>query len=142
MRSLPRSSRQIRAAHRRGATVVEMAFVAPLLFLIVFIVFEFGHAFMMQHLMLDVAREGCRIAALPQSTNADVLDQVDEMLTARGVRGAATTILINSQSGNLNAASTGDLVHVRIELAPANFLPLPRHFITGNLVAICDRRKE
>jgi Flp pilus assembly protein TadG len=119
-----------------------MAFAAPLLFLIVFIVFEFGHALMMQHLMLDVAREGCRIAALPQSTNSNVTSQVNEMLSSRGVQGATTSILVNSQAGDLSSATTGDLVRLRIELPPANFLPLPRHFILGSLVANCDRRKE
>ncbi len=142
MRTSSLLSRRFAATKRRGATVVEMAFVAPLLFLIVFIVFEFGHAFMMHHLMLDVAREGCRIAALPQSTNSNVLDQVDDMLSSRGVHGADATILINHQAGDLNSAATGDLVQLRIELLPANFLPIPRHFITGSLVANCDRRKE
>jgi Flp pilus assembly protein TadG len=142
MRTTLLKSRSTRAAKRRGATVVEMAFAAPLLFLIVFIIFEFGHALMMHHLMLDVAREGCRIAALPQSTNADVLSQVDDMLVERGVFGADAAILVNSGSGDVSSASTGDLVQIRIELAAANFLPLPRHFSTGSLVVHCDRRKE
>ncbi len=137
-----RSLRSSKKLQRRGATVVEMAFAAPLLFLIVFIVFEFGYALMMHHLMLDVAREGARIAALPQGTSAAVNTQVNQMLSDRGVRGASLRILINGAENDLETAATGDSIQLRIELPASNFLPLPKHFITGSLIANCDRRKE
>ena len=49
---------------RRGTTAVEMAFVSPVLFLLVFGLIEFARMAMVQHALTDAARAGCRTAAL------------------------------------------------------------------------------
>src|SRR5947209_2332932 len=45
---------------RPGATSVEFAVVAPILFLLMLAIFEFGRAFMVTGLLTDAARRGCR----------------------------------------------------------------------------------
>jgi Flp pilus assembly protein TadG len=57
--SLTRSS-----SNRRGASVVELAFIAPVFFLLVFAVIEFSRAVMIQQSLTDAARAGARTAAL------------------------------------------------------------------------------
>jgi Flp pilus assembly protein TadG len=48
----------------RGATVVEFAFIVPLLIVLVLGIAEFGHAFQVSGTLSAAAREGVRIMAL------------------------------------------------------------------------------
>lgn len=68
-------SRQLagRPDRRRGATVVEMAFVAPIFFLLVFAMIEFSRMVMVQQALTNAAREGARKGALSTTqTQSDV----------------------------------------------------------------------
>lgn len=142
MRDLSRSRRNCRAQERRGATVIEMAFAAPILFMMLFGLFEFGYAYMMQHLMQDSAREGCRVAVLPTSSNIAVLSAVNQSLLARGVNGATTSILVNNASGNLASAVAGDEIQIQITVPTSNVSVIPKGYLNGQLTAACIRRKE
>ena len=55
----------------RGAAAVELALIAPLLFLLVFGIIEFGFIFNRWITVTHAAREGVRIYALPGKTAAD-----------------------------------------------------------------------
>lgn len=57
---------------RRGAAIVEMAVVAPLLLTLLFGVMEFGWMFMVHETITNTARECARIATLQGMTDADV----------------------------------------------------------------------
>ena len=57
-----------RARDERGAAAVEMAIVLPLLILILFGIVEFSIYFNRLQGLQAAAREGARVAALPQST--------------------------------------------------------------------------
>ena len=50
---------------QRGATLVEMALVMSLLFMLVFGIMEFGRLFNVYHTMTNAAREGARFGAAP-----------------------------------------------------------------------------
>ena len=71
--SLFQSRKQNR--RKRGATAVEMAFVAPMIFLIVLSSLEFSRVIMVKQALTNAAREGCRTGSLAttQSTS-DVED--------------------------------------------------------------------
>jgi Flp pilus assembly protein TadG len=72
---------------RRGATAVEFAVVAPILFLLVFGVIEFGRYVMLQQIAVTSTREGSRKAALGSTTsNAQVETVVRNYLAAGGVQ--------------------------------------------------------
>lgn len=131
-----------RAATRRGATVVEMALAAPILLLVTFGLFEFGYAFMVQHLMQDAAREGCRIAVFPRSTNTAVLDNVNQSLQSKGINGAATTILVNNAAGDVSKARPGDRIRVQISVPTSSVSIIPSGFLSGQLTASFSRRHE
>jgi Flp pilus assembly protein TadG len=45
---------------RTGAFLVEFAFVAPIMFMLMLATFEFGRAFMVMHILTESARFGCR----------------------------------------------------------------------------------
>ena len=48
-----------RTTRRTGTATVEMALVCPVLFLMVFGLFEVAYGYMVQHLIEDAARQGC-----------------------------------------------------------------------------------
>src|SRR5690349_12390148 len=53
--AVPRRSRK-----RTGAFLVEFAVVAPIMFMLMLAIFEFGRAFMVMHILTESARFGCR----------------------------------------------------------------------------------
>ena len=62
---------------RRGAAVVEMAVVAPLLLLLVLGTVEMGWMLLVRHTVSMAAREGARASTLPSATLAEVQGKVD-----------------------------------------------------------------
>lgn len=73
-----------RRPQRRGVATVELALVAPLLFLLIFAIIEFGQVFYVQLVLTNASREGCREACLDgadlvaaQSATEHYLDAFD-----------------------------------------------------------------
>lgn len=72
VRNRPVSSRggapgRLRCRGERGAALVELAFVLPLLFLLLFGIYEFGRGYSAKVELTGAVREGARAAALGQS---------------------------------------------------------------------------
>jgi Flp pilus assembly protein TadG len=59
---------------RSGATVVELALVAPVFFLMIFGVIEFSRAVMIKQSLAEAARAGARTAALASTLNLDTAE--------------------------------------------------------------------
>ena len=57
---------------QRGATVVEFAFIAALVFVIIFGILEFGLIFLQEHYVANAAREAARIGV--RANNYDSYD--------------------------------------------------------------------
>ncbi|HUQ68851.1 MAG TPA: TadE/TadG family type IV pilus assembly protein [Planctomycetaceae bacterium] len=128
---------------RRGAFAVEMAFAAPVLFLILFGILEVAHAFMVQHLIQDAARQGCRVAIRPRSTNAAVTNTIDRLLKAEGIDGATTTILVNNAAGDVSRAEAGADIRVKITLDRSNVALVPGgRYVMGQLSAAYSQRHQ
>ncbi len=53
-----------RIRQQRGAAAVEFAIVAPLLFMLIFGIFEFGRVWSQKNVYVGAAREGARFAAV------------------------------------------------------------------------------
>jgi len=68
-------------ATRRGATIVEFAVVAPLLFALLFGIVELSLLYNRQLGLHAAAREGGRLAALPTATATQVRARVQAALT-------------------------------------------------------------
>ena len=65
---------------RRGARPSNSPWSAPLLFLVVFAIFEFGRAFMVIDLVGDAARVGCREGAVQSKSSATITSDVQARL--------------------------------------------------------------
>src|SRR5436190_16323958 len=76
---------------RSGAVLIEFAFVAPVFFVMVLGIFEFGRAMMVQTLLTSASQQGARAGALNGAQLADVTTAVNSYLTGAGVSGASTT---------------------------------------------------
>ena len=117
--------RVIRGLHRqrRGAAVVEFAVVAPLLFLVLFGIIEFGRLFMVQQVLTNATREGARRAILETSTEAEVKTVVGDYLTSAAVSGATVTV----SPSNLSLLGLGDAVTVgaSVPFEDVSWLPSP-----------------
>lgn len=74
---------RIRTTQRRGATLVEAAFVLPAFLLLLFGIFEYGRFLMTRQLMNNAAREGARWAVMHtyEGSEHEVRNEVDNKLS-------------------------------------------------------------
>ncbi len=110
---------------RRGVTAVEFAFVAPVFFLLVFGIVEFGRLMMVQQLLTNASREGVRRAVVEGVTATEVKQFVSDYLTNASVSGSAATI--NVTPTTLDTVGFGDAVSVSVSLpyADVSWVPSP-----------------
>jgi Flp pilus assembly protein TadG len=115
----------------RGAAAVEFAIVAPLLFLLVFAIIDFGFAFHGWDAVQNAAREGARVGAVTPNVTTIVsrvrsassfLDQSKVNVTVQCARNGSSSF------GTCGAGSTwaeGDLIKVTVTYDYPYMTPLP-----------------
>jgi len=125
---------------RRGAAVVELAVVAPVFFLLVFGMIEFGRMVMVQQIITNGAREGARIAVLNGATTSQVKTAVSNYLSGASVSGATTTVSPDPPS----SATYGSLVTVTVSIpfTSVSWTPSPFFLASTTLQATCSMRTE
>ena len=131
-------------ARRPAAAVVEFAFVAPLLILLLLGMIEFGRAMMALELLNNAARNGCRLAVVNGSTNDQVTQAVTSTLNNTSVSGATPTILVNGSQADVSSASTGDTITVTVSVPADTISWLPTSFFLSgkNLTGTAVMRRE
>ena len=77
---------------RRGAAVVEMAIILPVLVLLIFGSLELGRAVMVKHILEEAARAGCRVATLENAQLSDVTSIVDQAMANAAITGFTITV--------------------------------------------------
>lgn len=114
-----------------GAAAVEFALVAPLLFLVVFAIIDFGFGFHAWDAAENAAREGARVAAVDPDPNAIItrarnsssyLDQSKMNVTVTCSRDNGTSFAACGAGSTWNE---GDLVRVTITYDYRFITPLP-----------------
>lgn len=68
------------SARERGAAAVEFAIILPLLVVLVFGIVQFALAYNRAQGLHAAAREGARVAALPQTTSGQIASRVQDAL--------------------------------------------------------------
>jgi Flp pilus assembly protein TadG len=76
----------------RGQSVIEFAFILPLLLLVVFGITEFSRAWMTVNILTQAAREGARLAVVTGPNEEMVINRVTEVCRAAGVEPEGITI--------------------------------------------------
>lgn len=136
-----RSLRQhARGNARRGASAVEFAIVAPIFFLVVLGIVEFGRMSMVQQIITNAAREGARVGVLDGSTFDSVNTKVQQYLSAAAIKGAKVNVNPNppSSAGFDQPVS----VSVSIPFSDVSWLPSPFFLKKTTLTANAVMRRE
>jgi hypothetical protein len=79
---VPAPWRGIRSSGRRGQALAEMAIVLPVLLILVFGIIEMASAWRTFQIVTNGAREGARVAILPNANTDRVIERVEEHLDA------------------------------------------------------------
>lgn len=122
---------------QRGATIVEMAFVVPLLFMVLFGIIQFGLIYFKTGAVNNAAREGARYGAVhPRSDDDSQPDSIQAFAKGRASGGvdpnrlAITVTFPDStveEEGRLvtrtNNRARGDKINVTVSYPMITFLP-------------------
>jgi Flp pilus assembly protein TadG len=79
-------------APRRGATTVEFAFVASIIFATFIAAAEFCRLSMMRHTLDNAVYEAARKSIVPGATATEIESQAKEILSTLGIRNANVTV--------------------------------------------------
>jgi Flp pilus assembly protein TadG len=126
--------------HRRGTTLVEFAVVAPVFFLMVLGLIEFGRAMMVQALLTNAAQQGARAGSLDGAQASDVSTAVNNYLAAGGISGASSTVT----PGNPASALPGQDVKVQVSIpySSISWLPAPAYLASSTLSSTAIAQRE
>jgi Flp pilus assembly protein TadG len=103
-----------------GAALVEFALIAPLLFLIVFGIIEFGYGYGQSLDVRHGAREGSRLAAVnfktgspnPTTQSAQIVSEICNRMQVGG--GDGTTVSLSYVTPGANGPDRGNLARVEV----------------------------
>jgi len=79
---MDRRAQKPSAKRRRGATVVEMAFVLPVFGIFMAGVMEVGHAYMVMQVLNSAAKQSARLGAVEGKTTLDVTTKAEDVFSA------------------------------------------------------------
>jgi Flp pilus assembly protein TadG len=118
---------------RRGAAAVEFALVAPLFFLLIFGMIEFGRMIMVQQVLTNASREGARKAVLDGSSVTDVNNTVIAHMADASITVANGNITITKNGTTItdlaNQTTYGDPISVRVSVPFSQVSWLPTSFL-------------
>ena len=126
--------------YRRGAAVVEFAIVAPVFFLLVFGIIEYGRLVMVQQVLTNASREGARQAVLDGSTTDSVTTAVQNYLSAARIAGSTIAVTPDPPS----TAGFGEPVTVTVSVPfnQVSWLPSPMFLGGRTMAAVTVMRRE
>ncbi|NMC19699.1 MAG: pilus assembly protein [Thermogutta sp.] len=125
---------------RLGVAAVEFAVVAPLFFLLLLGMIEFGRMVMVQQVITNASREGARLGVLDGTTTTEITNAVEAYLASGGVRNATVTVTPDppSQAGYDEPVT----VTVRVPFSQVSWLPTPMFLGGTELSAVTVMRRE
>lgn len=128
------------ATERRGAALVEFAIIAPVFFLLVLGIFEFGRGMMVQAMLASAAQQGARAGALTNAQTSDVTTAANQYLTPGGISGATITVTPSPPSSALPGQDVK--VTVSVSYAHVSWLPSPAFLISKTLSSTAIVQRE
>jgi Flp pilus assembly protein TadG len=84
-------TRIARARGEKGAELVEMALVTPILIVLMAAIFDFGMLFRTWETVTNAAREGARVGVLSGYSATDVKARVDQYMAVTGLANSCST---------------------------------------------------
>ena len=124
---------------RRGAAVVELAVVTPIMLTMVFGVMEFGWMFMVQETITNATREACRVGVLQGTTEEEIRTRFAEAMENTGVTVTTDTLAIEMATADDPVVTvTASVPYSEVSLGLGSWLGLS----DGTLGSMCSMRKE
>lgn len=124
----------------RGVASVEMAIVLPLLLLLTLGLIEYSWMFLKKQTMTNSARQGARVGARLDATTGDILNAVDEVMTAAGLSGSGYTVTIDPL--DVTSLAPGQPLRVTVQLSYNNIgliqlpiIPTPNQLTSSAVMA-------
>ncbi len=132
-----------KARRRRGAAVMEFAFVAPVMFLMILGMIELARGLMVTHMLTNAARNGCRAGVVEGKANSDIVAAVNAALAPVGINSDTVTIQVNDNSGDVLHAQPGDelTVLVSVPTSSVSWVPLLK-YLPSSLAGQYTLRRE
>ena len=113
-----------RFSSERGAAIIETALTLPILLLVSVGIFEFGRAYETWQVMTNAAREGARIAVLPNPVDGAVDARVRSYLELGGLNyDSSVGVAIDAVDVSLGAAGNASGTRVTVTY-PFTFMVL------------------
>jgi len=135
----------------RGAAIIETAITLPLLLLVSVGIFEFGRAFQTWQVMTNAAREGARVAVLPNPAVGAAEARVRTYLKNGGLNnGPSVGVAINNVTIPMGATNVqGSRVAVNYPFTFIVLQPVAQLIVRGSLTgapitmtAVAEMRNE
>ncbi len=122
---------------------MEFAIVAPIFFLFILGFIELGRGYMIQHLMSNAARQGCRVAAIEGKTSTDVNNTVYAVLNGEGISGDAVSVQVDDAAADASSANPGDEITVTVSVPVSSVSWVPgAQFLFGTITGKYTLRRE
>lgn len=129
------------ALKRLGVAATEFAIVAPILFIVVFVMFEFGRIVMIQQCLTNASRTGCRRAILATTTTkTQVEDTVRQHLSNAMSDTSKVTIDVNPKS--LSDIDSGTQVSVNVSVPYSEVSWVPSELLSATISASSIQQRE
>ena len=137
---------RIRSPHRRGAAMLELAIVLPILIMLLLGIIEMGRVMMLNNVATNAVREASRRAIRPGMTNAEVLATVHGYLDAGGVSEKGRVVDVRNSAGasvDLSTIKSHQEVSIEVSLPySSNTWGFTKIMGANNLVAKSKMRRE
>src|SRR6478752_2169327 len=117
---------QRKVESRRGTSAVEMALIAPVFVALVMGQIETSRLGMVAQLITTAAREGCRVAVIDGSTQTDVQNRVNAVLSGSGISvGTVTPTCPSPYSWDSAPMGTPITVSLSVSYSSVSWLGTP-----------------
>ena len=108
----------------RGQALLETAFTLPMVLLVAVSIFEFGRAYQTYPVVTNAAREGARVAILPNTTVDEVKSRVNAYLYNGQIGTVAATAIVVNQGASVSLGATTASASVVTVNYPFSFMML------------------
>ncbi len=107
------SEMRVMSIKRKGSATLETALALLVLFPLTFGMIEFSYFFYTKHSIQGAAREGARVAILPDATNTKVTTAISNAMTMAGLQSSGYTVTMSPS--NVATAAAGAQMNVTVE---------------------------
>ena len=123
-----------RAGENRGAAIIEVALTLPLLLLVSVGIFEFGRAYQTWQVLTNAAREGARVAVLPDSNDSVIRNRVVSYMQTGQLPEATNATIAIDHNAPINigiGSATGSQVTIQYPFSFITLQPVARLVVPG-----------